>query len=201
VEVFPTANLKAYGSWLIDDIDFNQLGTGWWGNLFGWQAGTIWTNVAGVHDVDAILEYTRLEPYVYSNRVAGNAYTHSNVSLGHHLPPNADEWALELRLRPSSQVRLGLGYQRQRHGMNVVEGDSVIRNVGGSVFQGHRPEDSPTAVFLDGIRETGDIFRARVDYEPITNIFLLGAVAVKYTNLAGTRSRDLLARLQLRLEY
>ena len=93
------------------------------------------------------------------------------------------------------------GYQRQRHGMNIVEGDSVVRNVGGSVFQGHRPEDSPTAVFLDGIRETGDIFRARVDYEPITNIFLVGAVAVKYTNLAGTRSRDLLARLQLRLEY
>ena len=40
-------------------------------------------NVFGCADVDGIVEYARVEPYVYSNRVAGNDYTHNNIALGH----------------------------------------------------------------------------------------------------------------------
>ena len=201
LEVFPLDNLKAYGSWVIDDIDFGKMGTGWWGNQFAWHAGVINTDIAGLRDIDALVEYLRIEPYTYSNRLAGNDYTHSNIPLGSHLRPNSDALALEIRYRPSPQWKFALEYAYERHGNNVVEGDSVVRNVGGDVFQGHRPWDATEVAFLDGVRESTDRYRARVDFEPVTNIFLLGALEYRSTSLAGARSKDLLARLQLRLDY
>jgi hypothetical protein len=82
-----------------------------------------------------------------------------------------------------------------------VEGDSVTRNVGGSVFQGHRAWDAQYVTFLDGVRESTDHYRARVDFEPVTNIFFLGALEYRSTTLAGVRSKDLFARIQLRVDY
>lgn len=201
LEVFPLKDVKAYGSWVIDDIDFGKMGTGWWGNQFAWHAGVIATDLAGLRDVDGLVEYVRVEPYTYSNRLAGNDYTHSNIPLGAHLRPNSDAWALEARYRPSEQWRIALGYAHERHGKNVVEGDSVLRNVGGDVLQGHRPWDAVEVAFLDGIRESGDRVRARVDFEPVTNIFILGGLEYRWTTIADVRSNDLLARLQLRIEY
>lgn len=201
LELFPLENVKAYGSWVIDDIDFGKMGTGWWGNQFAWHAGVVNTDLAGLRDIDGLVEYLRAEPYTYSNRLAGNDYTHTNVPLGAQLRPNSDAWAFELRYRPSRQWRFAVGYAYERHGNNVVEGDSVTRNVGGDVLQGHRPWDAAEVTFLDGIRESTDRFRARVDFEPVTNIFFLGALEYRSATLAGVRSKDLFARIQLRLDY
>lgn len=201
LEYFPRPGYKLYGSWLIDDIDFSRMGTGWWGNEFGWQGGAYVANVAGVPALDAIVEYTRIEPYVYSNRVSGNDYTHSGIGLGHRLPPNADEMLGEIRFRFSEKLRTRLHYAYQRHGQNIMAGDSVLRNVGGSVTQGHRGGDSETAHFLDGERVNTHRAGLRVDFEPITDLFLAGVA--EWTSIQEDASfrRDLALSLQLRIEY
>ena len=201
LEYFPRPGYKIYGSWLIDDIDFSRMGTGWWGNEFGWQGGAYVANVAGVPALDAIVEYTRIEPYVYSNRVSGNDYTHSGIALGHRLPPNADEMLGEIRFRFSEKLRTRLHYAYQRHGQNIMVGDSVLRNVGGSVTQGHRGGDSETAHFLDGERVNTHRAGLRVDFEPITDLFLAGVA--EWTSIQEDASfrRDLALSLQLRIEY
>jgi hypothetical protein len=201
LELFPARNLKLYGSWIIDDIDFGKMGTDWWGNEFAWQAGAYNASLAGIADLDGLVEFTRVEPYVYSHHIAGNHFTHSNIPVGSRLAPNSDAWAFELRYRPSEKWRVSLGYAHDRHGANVVEADSVVRNVGGSVYEGHRPWDAQYVTFLDGIRESTDRYRARVDFEPVTNIFILGVMEYRMTTISGARSEDLLARLQLRLDY
>ncbi|MDT8325742.1 MAG: hypothetical protein RRA94_16625, partial [Bacteroidota bacterium] len=66
---------QLYGSWLIDDVDFARLGDEWWGNKFIWQGGLL--NSSLIPNTDLTLEYTRIEPYVYSHRLAGNQYTHN----------------------------------------------------------------------------------------------------------------------------
>ena len=203
VEYFPLPGYKLYGTWLIDDIDFKKIGTGWWGNEFGWQAGAYAANIAGLRNLDAIVEYTRIEPYVYSNRFAGNDYSNSGIGLGHRLQPNSDEMLGELRLRLSATLRTRLHYAYQRHGENVMSGDSLVRNVGGSLTQGHRNSDSETAPFLDGDRVDTHRVGLRADYEPITDLFLTGVV--DWTNahdLAAATSRsDLALSIQLRIEY
>jgi hypothetical protein len=201
VEVYPLRNVKLYGSLLIDDVDFAKLGTGWWGNQFGWQGGGYAANIGGIEDVDALLEYTRIEPYVYSNRLAGNSYTHHDLVIGHSLPPNADEWLIELRYRPSQALRLGLGYRARRHGANIVEGDSLLRNVGGSALEGHRPDDAESVTFLDGLRETEHRWQLRAVWEPYANIFVEGMAAYLTTDVTGARRNDLLSTVRIRLEY
>lgn len=203
VEYFALPDLKLYGSWLIDDISIGRMGTGWWGNEFGWQGGAYLADVGGMQALDAVLEYTRIEPYVYSNRIAGNDYTHSGVVLGHRLPANADEILGEIRLRISENVRTRVQYAFQRHGQNITSGDSVLRNVGGSATQGHRTQDSEVAPFLDGNRLTTHRAGVRVDYEPITDLFVSGMAewtSVKDDAL-NARRRDLALSLQMRVEY
>ena len=203
VEVFPWDGWKFYGMWLIDDIMISRMGTGWWGNEFGWQAGASTTNILGWDDVDGILEYQRIEPYVYSNRVAGNDFSHNNIGLGTGLPPNADEVMAELRWSTSPWLRLRAQAAYRRHGMNVMAGDSLIRNVGGSVLQGHRGIDPETAPFLDGVRETTTRLTVAAEYEPIREMYLTGSIEWQHRAepaLSGGKSTVGL-RVGVRMEY
>ena len=178
-ELFPLSGYKMYGTWLIDDIDFSKIGTGWWGNEFGWQGGVYAAGPFGLSNLDVDVEYTRLEPSVYSNRTAGDAYTHSSIGLGHHLDPNSDEWRTELSYRPLSSLRLWLSYVRGRHGENITSGYRILRNVGGSALVGHGAGDSDVALFLDGNLVVTDRLDLRASYEPITNFLLTGEYQVQ----------------------
>jgi hypothetical protein len=203
VELFPAANWKLYGTWVIDDIMISRMGTGWWGNEFGWQAGVAATNVFGIADVDAIVEYQRVEPYVYSNRVAGNDFSHNNVALGTGVPPNADELMAEARWMASPWLSLRAQAAYRRHGMNVMLGDSLIRNVGGSVLQGHRVGDAENAPFLDGTRETTGRLTLAFEYEPVREIWLTGSAEWQYRKeSAGAEGASTLGlRAGIRMEY
>jgi hypothetical protein len=202
-EYFPAGGYKLYGSWLIDDIDFSRMGSGWWGNEFGWQAGAYVADIVGLQSCDALIEYTHIEPYVYSNRIAGNDYSHSGIGLGHRLDPNTDELLGEVRVRFSDRLRTRLHYAYSRHGQNVMVGDSVVRNVGGSLLQGHRDGDSETARFLDGDRVNNHRIGMRIDYEPITDLFVTGNAEWNSasTTVDGLSRRDLALSVQLRIEY
>ena len=203
VEVFPANDWKIYGTWIIDDIMISRMGSGWWGNEFAWQAGVYATNILGWHDVDALLEYQRVEPYVYSNRVAGNDFTHNNIGLGTGLPPNADEVMAEGRWMASPWLNMRFQVAYRRHGMNVMQGDSLIRNVGGSVLQGHRSSDNEMVTFLDGVRESVLRVGIGIEYEPIRELFLTGRAEwqrrIASPNDAGISAVGL--RAGIRLEY
>lgn len=204
LELFPIANYKVYGAWLIDDIDFSKIGTGWWGNEFGWQGGVYTTDVAGLSNLDALVEYVRLEPYVYSNRVSGNDYTHSGVSLGSRLQPNSDEWTVQLSYRPMKSLRTWLSYSGGRHGENVYDvSGQLIKNVGGDVLQGHRSVDSDVATFLDGNLVKSQTVQARAILEPITNFFVSGIYEYRKSDvgMGGTSASDNYGAVRVWIEY
>jgi hypothetical protein len=181
-EFFPAIGYKLYGAWLIDDLDFSKMGTGWWGNEFAWQGGAYIADVAGLQNIDAVIEYTRIEPYVYSNRMAGLSYTHNNIGMGNHLEPNSDEWFVQTVFRPVRQFRAWLGYARTRHGENSFDANGyLVRNVGGSALHGHRDTDSEFAHFLDGNLVKTQRLQLRAMYEPWTNIFVGGQYEHRWT--------------------
>jgi len=202
VEVFPMDRYKLYGTWLIDDIDFSKMGTGWWGNEFGWQGGVYVAEIAGVPDVDAVIEYTRLEPYVYSNRIAGNNYTHRSIGLGHHLNPNSDEWLFEVAYRPFCRLRTWLSFASDRHGTNYFK-DGNFLNVGGDILRGHSDSDPEVARFLDGIVIKSSRILARVVYEPVTNFFVSGMYEYSHslTEDGSSKTDDHTAALRIFVEY
>jgi len=202
-ELFPFHNYKLYGTWLIDDMDFKKMGTGWWGNEFGWQCGAFRSDVAGIDNLDAVIEYTRLEPYVYGNRIDGNSYSNNRIGLGDHLQPNSDEWFLQFAYRPSKQLRTWIGFGLARHGENESIGGFVIKNVGGDILQGHRDFDSEIAKFLDGNLVKSNRIWLRATYEPITNIFVSGAYELNRSKNreSGTSRLDHYGSIRIYVEY
>jgi hypothetical protein len=200
VEVFPAAGVKLYGSLLVDDVDFSKLGTDWWGNQFGWQGGVMAAGLGGASDLDGLIEYSRLEPYLYTNRVAHNNYTSRNLGLGHILEPNSDEWYARLSYRPDPALRFSLGGRFGRHGGNVMAGDSVLVNVGGDKLVGHREFDPETAVFLDGYRTDRSAIELAVQYEPVTDLIFSAAYEYVRRALPGAVTIDHYGALRALLE-
>lgn len=203
VEYAPVRNLKLYGSWLLDDVDFSKMGTGWWGNEFGWQGGLYAAEVAGIRNLDGILEYTRLEPFVYTNRLHGNDYTHNKIGLGHHLDPNSDEWFAQLSYRPCGTLRTWCTLTRARHGENITAGGIVTKNVGGNPLEGHRDSDGPTALFLDGELVRTTALQLKASYEPFTNLIVTGGFEVRRTDRVSSQSAvdNTAGFLRVQLEY
>jgi len=203
IEIFPIKNYKLYGTWLIDDIDFKKMGTGWWGNEFAWQGGIYITDVASIPNLDGVLEYTRIEPYVYSNRLFGNSFSNNRIGLGHHLEPNSDEWFVQMSYRPTKKFRTWISYSFTRHGENIIQDGVIEKNVGGDIMQGHRDYDSEFVRFLDGNLVKNNKLQLRAIYEPINNYFLSGIYEFNYLKSSprDVTSRDNIYSLQMRIEF
>jgi hypothetical protein len=203
LELYPAHDFKLYTTLLIDDIDFSKLGTTWWGNELGMQGGVFLTEPLGLANLDAVVEYTRIEPYVYSNRTDGLAYTNNNLSLGDRIGPNSDQWFFQIQYRPIPSLRTWLGYSGVRHGDNIVENGVVTKNVGGNVLQGHRETDSDEAPFLDGKLLRFDVIQLRAAFEPVNNLIIYGTYEYRKTTEYATdaRSVDNYASIRVQLEY
>jgi len=166
-------DLELYGTWLIDDVDFARLGDAWWGNKFLWQAGAITTLIA---NTELILEYSRIDPYVYSHRLRGNQYTHDGASLGFELAPNSDELYIGASHWLTPTLILGLHGHFRRHGRNEMDSEgNILVNHGGDIYESLDYErDSEIAPFLAGVRDDSTMLSFTLRYELGRNIFLHG---------------------------
>jgi hypothetical protein len=162
------SGLKIYAEWFIDDITTTKLGTDWYGNKFAYQLGFFIVNPFTLKDIDFMVEYDRIEPYVYTHTYMDyNKYKHYDTILGHYITPNSDHLFLRLRKRLSKFLEIGTDFETHRHGSNLEE-----RNVGGDPDRPFQSGDSPNAKFLDGIRKDQKTYGLFLRYEFIRNLFL-----------------------------
>ncbi len=159
--------VKLYGEWFIDDITTTRLGTSWYGNKFGWQSGLFLVNPFSIHDIDLMVEYTRIKPYVYSHSYQDyNKYKHYDTVLGHFIGPNSDDIWIRFRKRFSKFLQVSLEYEKYRHGSNPPD-----RNVGGDPDRPKGEGDSPDVSFLDGILKKQETYGISFQYEFVRNLF------------------------------
>lgn len=178
-------------SLLIDDLNFMTL----WkndvsnnANKFAFQAGVIFAEPLALNNTTVYLEYTRIEPFVYSHRTNKSSYTHWGISLGHPLTPNSDEIALMLDYFVTNRIKFNFKYQYQRSGDGVIldSTGALIRNYGGDINRG----DGDGIVkneFLMGNRTYRSILSFSLRYEPIRQYFIdfyysLEIINKKYLN-------------------
>jgi len=156
----PLAGVQFKGTFVLDDVIFDRIGTGWWSNKWAWNAAVMLSPV--FVPFDATLEYTRVQPYTFSHFDRQNAATHDGFLFAGHVPPNADELAAQVRWWYGNRYPVVFSAVWRRHGQNIVNpnGD-LVRNVGGSPLQTLRyrfdPQtgvrtalDAETVTFLDG---------------------------------------------------
>jgi hypothetical protein len=158
---------SVYGELFIDDLTTSKLGTDWYGNKLAWQFGTFLVEPVRLPDSDFRLEYTRIQPWVYTHWNPVNTYDHYGSTLGYPLGPNSDEVSAVFRKRFSRRFQTALSWARSRHGANPPG-----INIGGDIHQGYRNGDPTTAKFLDGIVEVRSAAGIDFSYEPLRQLTL-----------------------------
>jgi hypothetical protein len=101
-----------YGELFIDDLDAitSMFDDSWWGNKWGASLGVAaGPRKLGILEWDGTLEYTRIEPWVYTHHLgSGTQYSHYGQSIGGDLGPNSQEVYAALGLAWKQLLRLDL---------------------------------------------------------------------------------------------
>jgi hypothetical protein len=175
-EINPIRNVAIQGALLVDDINFSSIfknDTTANDNKFGYQLGTMWAKAFSIPDLSLVLEYTRLNPFVYSHRSNKDSYTNWGMSLGHSLPPNSDEIAVKLLYNLTNRLKVNLLYQFQRSAQGIYY-DSInnkVINYGGNINRGDA-DFRNNYKFLLGDRINRNIFTVNILFEPIKQYIL-----------------------------
>jgi hypothetical protein len=173
--------IKLYVSLLIDDITFGKLGTGWWGNQTILDAGIYSELLYPVLPLGIKLQYTKIDPYVYTHRLIRNNFTSFGYSISSFTNPNSETFLTQFNYRINNRMEANFTFDYQIHGANILNPDGTIQeNVGGDIALGHRLSDSENIKFLDGYKEYSRLFSLELSYEPYNEYYLI--FNFNYTN-------------------
>ena len=172
-----------YGALLIDDMKISKLGKGDAGNKLGFLTGVFSTDLF-LDGLDVGIEYTRLEPYVYSHFYPINRFSNWNSSLGADLQPNSDRLELTLLYRPTFDITLNLSSALNRHG-----------SLGGSVEESLPHSGLHSVHFLDGIRTNWSASKIGIEWEAVPGCL------VELGNITGDRQSIIPDRYYISIGY
>jgi hypothetical protein len=114
-------------------------------------------------------EYTRVNPFVYSNLIPAQTYTSYNYNLGDWMGNNFDRSIIFAKYTPIAKLKLVARYQKIRKGG------------GGTIYEQYTAQPLPSFLF-DYIKNRSDIF-FQVRYEYINNIYLTSSLTLMQTKL------------------
>jgi hypothetical protein len=113
----PASGLELYGEFLIDDIQYENDGDR--PNKLGLTAGV--SGYLQPLELGTVLEYTRIDRYVYSQRRPCNYYLHHGAIIGSGLGPDADRATISMGTAAAWPVLAELTVDHTRHGEGTVQ--------------------------------------------------------------------------------
>jgi hypothetical protein len=130
---------KLWFSLFLDEINFEKDIFELDRAMYAWQTG-IAAPLPVLPFAQITLTYTKIEPYCYTHTrdflpwygdtPMERAYVNSGASLGHYLPPNADELLLRFEAALATKTRAHVQYQMIRHGADhgthAVDGSALL---------------------------------------------------------------------------
>lgn len=111
---FPAVG-SLYGTLFIDDMNSDMIFSEQNTNIIAWTVGGKFIDV-GWNNLDCTLEYTRLNPWVYTHEFQAAAYTSSGYGMGHWLGQNADILYASVQYRWLRPLWLNFYAQKMRKG-------------------------------------------------------------------------------------
>jgi hypothetical protein len=192
VETHFMKGLQLSGSIIFDDLHLGEFFEPKWYNKYAYQAGLLLTDPLFLPNITLIVEYTRVEPFVYSHeRSRESTYSSLGASLGPRIGANADAWFLRLDWFVARRWFVSGSITFERSGENIYDDSgNLVTNVGGDIRQPHRPSDPIDRVFLDGnlVRYTRG--QLRISHEIINQIWCDGWYLYELSTNAQQESRD-----------
>ena len=170
VDINALKNFNIYGTLFIDEFSPTEF----WipakeRNQVGFTGGVRAYDL--IHpNTDVLVEYTRINPWVYNHKYVEDTYQSHMYDLGDWIGQNADDLYLEANYRPRRDLKLGVQFESLRKG-----GKDSTR------FQYMLP--SPT--FLYGPVMKRQAYGVSGSYEIVRDMFLEGKILVsRYTQQA-----------------
>ena len=116
-------------------------------------------------------EYTRVNPFVYSNLIPAQTYSSYNYSLGDWMGNNFDRAIVFAKYTPMAKLKLVARFQKIRKGG------------AGTIYEQYAVQPQPTFLF-DYIKTRSDIF-LQARYEYVNNIYITSSLTLMQTKLAN----------------
>ncbi|MCU0454075.1 MAG: capsule assembly Wzi family protein [Bacteroidetes bacterium] len=157
VDVNPGLGLNLYGSLFIDEIATSEIfNPDKVRNQLGYTLGIQSFDLL-VANTELMIEYSRLNPWVYSHRFQAATFQNAGYDMGHWIGQNADLLSLEVVYRPWRSVRASAWYDALRKGGRK------------DVYYQY---NTPSQPFLYGPVRRETSFGMRVLYEPVRDLFV-----------------------------
>ncbi|MBR4398493.1 MAG: hypothetical protein IKT05_04830 [Fibrobacter sp.] len=144
-------NWEFYGELLWDDMKSptSMFDDGWWGNKWATSVGVARDNLKlGSTLWNWYLEYTRVEPWVYTHHKGGGyTYRSYSQSLGTDLGPNSQEVYSEV----SGQYKVESGFLKDAMFKGTLHASAVAKDsaFGSNITDIHTPESATDKKFLN----------------------------------------------------
>lgn len=113
---YPARNLKMVMEFFLDDFTMAKNPFTYFGNKWAILAGLRWTAPFRLRNVDVVMEYARIEPFVYTHRDSINTYTNYDRSIGHWLGPNSDDLFIRTNMILHRDLHMAFTLERIRRG-------------------------------------------------------------------------------------
>jgi len=92
----PIRGVKFHGNIFLDELDFSELGTNWWGNKHGTQIG-LNISLPFISAGEFFFERTQVRPWTYTHYKEVNTFSHKGDCLGFFAGPNSRVYTLGIR--------------------------------------------------------------------------------------------------------
>ncbi len=170
-------NTHLYGSLFIDELRVSEIfNPAKARNQIGYTFGGSVTDLF-LHYLTIGAEYTRVNPFVYSNLLPAQFYTQYNSPLGDWMGNNFDRQTIFLKYNPIAKLKTYLRYQ------------SIRKGGPGTIAQQYIAEPQPPFLF-DYQKKRTDIF-VQLSYEMINNLYFTGSYQYLKQELAnGVQSKN-----------
>ena len=164
-------NTHLYSTLFIDEIKvssiFNKTESR---NQLGYNLGGSITDVF-IPYLSLGAEYTRVNPFVYSNLIPAQTYTSYNYSLGDWMGNNFDRAIVFAKYTPMAKLKLVARFQK------------IKKGGAGTIYEQYAIQPQPSFLF-DYIKTRSDVF-LQARYEYINNIYLTSSLTLMQTKLAN----------------
>ena len=192
ITTFPFKNHKLYFELFLDDFTSAENPFTYFGNKFAFTTGWHWVDPFGLKSVDLQIEYSRVEPFVYTHRDSINVYKNYDRPIGHWLGPNADDLYIKSSYLPNRDLKIALLVERTRHGE-------------GSIDIPHDISSGTRKKFLSGIVETTWSCGFEIRDQIFRDCFLVLNYYYLHTNnlnrIISNNSKDNQVNFSLMLNY
>ena len=187
---WPKERLQVYGQFLVDDYQFEQKSPQdkeprEIAFLLGLHGG----DPFGLANTSVTLEYARVNPWTYNQKLPWNRYVYGKAPVGYPLGPDADALYFSVTRWFNDKLTCEVDYRFARHGETSVESDWPVPIVGpwnGASF--------PDGSFPLGIAAKSHRFSILARFHPTLHLDLDGFVSIEtvsdYHNLKDAKKTD-----------